>query len=256
MLNQSWQTIKVDVSDTICRIQLYRPDENNTINDLMVDECLQVLDENRDTACIVILEGLPEVFCFGADFKAFVAGQQTQSEHFSPEPLYALWTALATGPFISVAHVRGKVNAGGIGFVAACDIVLADTGAEFSLSELLFGLVPACVMPFLVRRVGRQRAHSMAIMTKTINVDQALTWGLVDACEPDSAGLLRKNLLRLRRINKTTIRRYKTYMNKLDDSLEQVKSFALAANKEVLGDQENISKITRYVNTGKFPWES
>nr|WP_269820011.1 enoyl-CoA hydratase-related protein [Bacillus velezensis] len=42
----------------------------------------------------------------------------------------------------------GVANAGGIGFVAASDIVIADDTAVFSLSELLFGLFPAMVLPF------------------------------------------------------------------------------------------------------------
>jgi len=62
-----------------------------------------------------------------------------------------LWLRLATVRTVTISHVRGKANAGGIGFVAASDIVLADETAQFSLSELLFGLYPACVLPFLIR---------------------------------------------------------------------------------------------------------
>jgi hypothetical protein len=36
---------------------------------------------------------------------------------------------------ITVFHVRGKVNAGGVGFVVANDIVLVDQTVQFSLSE-------------------------------------------------------------------------------------------------------------------------
>ncbi len=66
----------------------------------------------------------------------------------NPERLYDLWLRLATGPFITISHVRGRVNAGGIGFVATSDIVLAERSAQFSLSELLFGVFPARYFPF------------------------------------------------------------------------------------------------------------
>jgi len=247
--------------EDICFLQLYRPDANNTINDQLVDECTQVIDGIIDGSYqkvkVIILEGLPEVFCFGADFKGMAdeLNHQNTSAGQGPEPLYDLWYKLATGPFISVAHVRGKANAGGIGFVAACDLVLADSVAEFSLSELLFGLMPACVLPFLIRRMGFQRAHVMTLMTKPLNVQAAHESGLVDAHADKSEVLLRQHLLRLRRLNKTAVQRYKNYMNSLDDSLSSAKPKALAANREVFTDTDNLEKIARYVNTGRFPWE-
>jgi polyketide biosynthesis enoyl-CoA hydratase PksH len=155
-----------------------------------------------------------------------------------------------------VAHVRGKTNAGGVGFVAACDIVVADDSAVFSLSELLFGLMPACVLPFLIRRVGFQRAHYMTLMTQPFTVQQAERWGLVDAFEANSENLLRRHLLRLRRLSKTGIERYKRYMNVLHGDLRTRRADALAANREVFSDRENLAKISRFVEHGTFPWES
>ena len=151
--------------------------------------------------------------------------------------------------------MRGKANAGGIGFVAACDIVLADAKAVFSLSELLFGLMPACVLPFLIRRIGFAKANYMTLMTQPVTVQNALEWGLVDAYEENSENLLRRNLLRLRRLNKTSIARYKRYMHSIEGSLDACEPGALAANREVFSDTENLQRISRYVKTGEFPWE-
>jgi polyketide biosynthesis enoyl-CoA hydratase PksH len=205
----------------------------------------------------LVLEGSPEVFCFGADFSevgAAADGPPAQSS--TAEPLYELWQQLATGPWITIAHVRGKANAGGVGFAAACDLVLADRTAVFSLSELLFGLFPACVLPFLIRRIGRQRAHYMTISTQPVSADQALNWGLIDACEADSESLLRRHLLRMRRLSRSGLQRYRRYLNELDDSLAQAKPLALAANREIFSDRENLDKIARYAKTGQFPWET
>lgn len=252
----SYQTIKVRYQEPVCFIQFYRPEANNTINDLLVDECLHALTQYEQQATIVVLEGLPEVFCFGADFKGMQqSGNGHPSNNKGPEPLYDLWYKLATGPFITVAHVRGKANAGGIGFVSACDIVLAEEAAVFSLSELLFGLLPACVMPFLIRRIGFQKAQYLTLMTKPVTVQQAHSWGLVDAYDTNSDSLLRTHLLRLRYLSKTGVQRYKKYMTRLAD-LAAAKPLALAANVEVFSDTDNLQRITRYVQTGLFPWES
>jgi polyketide biosynthesis enoyl-CoA hydratase PksH len=254
----NYQTIKVRIQEPICFLQFYRPQANNTINELMIEECNHVLTLcEEDSITVVVLEGLPNVFCFGADFQGI--HEQMTVEHQkkqNSERLYDLWLKMATGPFVTVSHVRGKVNAGGIGFVAAADIVLADQSAQFSLSELLFGLFPACVLPFLIRRIGFQKSNYLTLMTNPVTVQQANTWGLVDAYDSDSENLLRKHLLRLRRLSKTGILRYKCYMSELYDSLHKLRSSALSANKEIFSDTQNLEWISKYVEKGQFPWEN
>jgi len=255
----SYQTIQVRAEESICYLKLYRPEAGNTINDQLVRECHHALKLYGQTCSIVVLEGLTEVFCFGADFQDIEKSMTAEAigkEQQDPEPLYDLWAELATGPYITIAHVRGKTNAGGVGFVSACDIVLADETASFSLSELLFGLFPACVLPFLIRRIGHSKAHYMTLLNKPISVQQAVSWGLVDACEADSGSLLRKHLLRLRRISKPAITKYKTYMLSLNGSIIQSKDQAIQENSEMFSDIDNRKKISRYVQTGKFPWET
>ena len=72
---------------------------------------------------------------------------------------------------------------------------------------------------------------------------------------PESDALLRRHLQRLRRLSKTAIRRYKTYMQPLQVPLQDLKSPAVAANLEVFSDAGNLQAITRYVERGLFPWE-
>lgn len=253
----SYETIRVKEEGEILYIQIYRPSAQNAINDRMIEEMSQALDRFQDSAKIIVLEGLPEVFCFGADFQSIkrdlVSGNQNAPQ--DPAPLYDLWLKLATGPFISIAHVRGKANAGGIGFVAACDLVLSDDKAVFSLSEMLFGLMPACVLPFLIRRMGVAKSNYMTLTTQPVPAPQARDWGLVDSIESDSENLLRKQLLRLRRLSKQSIVRYKAYIKSLDDSLSSSRSKALKANVEVFSDQQILQSIAHYVKTGEFPWE-
>jgi polyketide biosynthesis enoyl-CoA hydratase PksH len=250
-----YETIKVKIKDDICFIQIHRPDANNTINDCLIEEFRQVVEQCEQTIKIIVIEGLPEVFCFGADFKGIQTSFDNDVQNQDPEPLYDLWLKLANGPYLTIAHVRGKVNAGGIGFVAACDIVLCEEKSVFSLSELLFGLMPACVLPFLTRRMGFSKSNYMTLMTQPISAKKAQNWGLVDAYEEKSENLLRKHLLRFRLLSKTAIADYKRYMSQLDDGLITSKSKALKANQEVFSNKNNLEMITRYVKTGLFPWE-
>lgn len=253
---EDYRTIKVRFEEAICFLQFYRPEANNTINGEMVDECINLLDNYQHDINILVIEGTPEVFCFGADFQALGNDIASGEGGKTPEELYDLWALLAKGPFVSIAHVRGKVNAGGMGFVAACDIVIADETATFSLSELLFGLLPACVLPFLIRRIGFQKAQYMTLLTQPVGAKEVTDWGLVDAIGPNSQDLLRKHLLRLRRLSKVAISRYKRYMSELNILVDEKRAIAVEANREVFSDRENIAKINRFVQTGKFPWEA
>ena len=256
MIAVMYETIKVQFQESTCFLQIDRPEANNTICGQLIAECNHVLTACEESANIVVLSGSPEVFCFGADFKAIAGASPKGHEHDEgPGPMYDLWRRLATGPFVTIAHVRGKANAGGVGFIAACDIVLADETAQFSLSELLFGLYPACVLPFLIRRVGFQKAHYLTLMTQPISAKQACEWGLVDAFEPTSEVLVRRHLQRLRRLSKAAIQRYKTYMSRISAPLQEMKSLAVAANEEMFSDPGNVQDITRYIEHGLFPWE-
>jgi polyketide biosynthesis enoyl-CoA hydratase PksH len=256
-LNGAWRNLTVQFDDGICRIRIDRPDTGNAIDARLVDEMDSVLDEYEASTRIVVIEGLPDKFCVGADFMQLDARLTTGDSLKAPDPapLYDFWTRLATGPYVSIAHVQGRANAGGVGFAAACDVVVAAQTSSFSLSELLFGLMPACVLPFLIRRVGFARAHYMTLTTQPIGAAQAREWGLVDVCGADSRDLLRRDLLRLRHLKKDAITRYKRYMASLDDSLAMSRAPAVAANLEVFGDADNLQGISRYVNAGKLPWE-
>lgn len=251
-----YECLKIVINGNLCRVQMYRPGAHNAINSCMLHELYEVfgLLENS-LVSVVVLEGLPDVFCFGADFKELSA-KQSDDMAFSkdPEYLFRLWKRIVESPMLTIAHVRGKTNAGGVGFVAACDIVLADDKAVFSLSEMLFGLIPACVMPFLIRKVGVQKAKYLTLTTQSIDVKTAKDWGLVDDYAESSEWLVNRQLIRLRRLDKKAITRFKRFMSKLAPELETAEPIAVATNREVFSDAQNLAAIERYVKEGLFPW--
>lgn len=257
-LNRSYATLRLRLDEGVCFIQIYRPDAANAINACLVDELGAVLRACEVDTKVVVLEGLPEVFCSGADFREIQtqADEGLAPDERHPGSLYDLWLRLAHGPCISIAHVRGRASAGGVGFVAACDLVLCDERASFSLSELLFGVMPACVQPFLVRRIGVAKANYMTLTTQPIQAAQAAAWGLADVCDANVGDALRMHLLRLRRLDPVAIARYKRYAATLDRSLADAKQHAVAANVEVFSDARNLRNITRFATTGRFPWEA
>ena len=91
--------------------------------------------------------------------------------------------------------------AGGVGLVAACDLAVAGPAATFTLSETLWGLLPAMVMPFLVRRVGPQRAFRLTLSAETIDASEAHRIGMVDELAENPEVKLRALERRLSRLH-------------------------------------------------------
>jgi polyketide biosynthesis enoyl-CoA hydratase PksH len=249
----SHETITVTTAEAVCRIRLNRPAADNAINAQMIAEIGEVLARcTSDAVSVIVLEGGAEVFCAGGDFQAV----SSSGSAGDPAPLYDLWLTLTQGPSVTIALVHGRVNAGGVGFVAACDIAIAGRGASFGLSELLFGLYPACVLPFLVQRIGRQRAHYLTLMTRPIGAVAAHAAGLVDVVADDPETVLRQHLTRLRHLRKPAIAQYKAYLGGITGDPVADRARALDANRAIFADADVIADIRRYVTELKLPWET
>lgn len=248
-------SIETRIEQNTCYLRFARPQRANPIDRVLIEECRRVLDACRQSdTTIVVLEGNADVFCSGADLKRTTADESGVIDD-SADALYGLWLELVTGPYISIAHVEGKASAGGLGFVAACNIVIASETATFAAPELLFGLTPACVRPFLARRIGPARTDYLALTTLPVTAAQANAWGLVDAYATRSDVLLRKHLTRLRCLQKDAIVRYKAQASETETSLRDARVGAVAANMRMFADPAILENLRRYVETGRFPWE-
>lgn len=248
----AFKTIVTETAGHVLTIQMNRREAGQTFNNLLLDEFHQALDLSEGKISVVLLKGLPGVFCAGADFKEILELGHGQNA----KKMYDLWLRLAQGSFVSVAYVQGTVSAGGVGFVASCDIVLADHTANFCLSEMLFGLHPACVLPFLSRRIGHQRARYMTLTTQSVSVQQAADWGLVDAYADNIERLLHRHLLRLKVIDQASIASYKNYVSQLSGDLLHSRPLAVAENLKIFDNPDHIGRIERYMTSGQMPWEN
>ena len=57
---------------------------------------------------------------------------------------------------------RGDVYAGGMGLVAACDMAVSVETANFCLSEVKLGLIPATISPYVIHAIGERAARRAA----------------------------------------------------------------------------------------------
>jgi polyketide biosynthesis enoyl-CoA hydratase PksH len=260
VIPMSWNTLQVERQAAAIRIRIHRPAANNSINAELTDELGAVLREAEEDerVRVVVLEGNASAFCTGLDFEEFVRGTADGEGVFERDALayYDVLKAMVESPKVILALVAGKVNAGGVGFVAAADLVIAGPGASFALSELLFGLLPACVLPFLIRRVGFQKAQQLALTTQAIDAGEAYRWGLVDECAEDPEQALRRRLPRMARLAPEAVGRLKGYMNELWCVSDKTRQLAVGTISGLLARPETQAKIQRFVREGAFPWQT
>jgi len=148
------------------------------------------------TCRVLVLSGGEGQFCRGMDLGELLTRQDRAEELQADVAAYAnCLRAIAAGPVAVVCLVDGEVLGGGVGLLAACDIVLATPRTTIALPELNVGLVPAVVLPVLQRRVGVHRAQYLAMTGARIASEQAQAWGLVDTVVA-SADELEKQLRR------------------------------------------------------------
>lgn len=254
------QTIIVTRQSPVLTITFNRPTARNAITQTMISACRAALDDPRHAdLSIVVWRGNAESFCVGADFSAHGGVAENSIEATTEDAvdavmLYELWQSMLNDRRIHVAAIEGQASGGGIGFVSACDISLASMKATFSLPELLFGLFPACVLPFLSRRIGWQAAHVMTLTTKPINTETALAKGLIDECDTDLNTLLRKLLVRLRHLDSHAISRYKSFAGQAQTTIEALKYRAIEANQALFSDPQIQQGLRDFKNSGHLPF--
>lgn len=165
---------------------LNRPEVRNALNDAVSGELATRLDKlERDaTARVIVLAGRGTAFCAGADLQRMEkAARMTKTRSRREAGRFAkLLLRLHSYPKPVIARVHGAAFAGGMGLVAACDLVVAAEEAEFCLPEVRIGLVPAMISPFLVRAMGEQQARRYMLTGERLSAREAQRIGFVHEC--------------------------------------------------------------------------
>jgi len=167
---------------------LNRPELRNALNDAVLNSLSNCLSEfEKDNSCrVVVLAGRGAAFCAGGDLNRMEqAAKMTKARSKAEAGRFAkLLYRMHTYPKPLVARVHGAAFAGGMGLVAACDLVVAAEEAEFCLPEVRIGLVPAMISPYLVRAMGQQQARRYMLTGERLAAREAQRIGFVHECVP------------------------------------------------------------------------
>ncbi len=130
----------------------------------------------------VVLRASGEVFCAGAHLGEMKElGEADYQENMTAAlDMGAMFRAVRNCPAPVVARVQGPAFGGGVGLVAACDIVVADLKARFAFSEVKLGLVPGVIAPLVIDRIGQAATRTWFLTAEVIGPREAHRIGLVD----------------------------------------------------------------------------
>ncbi|MCP5054517.1 MAG: enoyl-CoA hydratase/isomerase family protein [bacterium] len=183
-MNKTYETLKYEVKDRIITIWLNRPEVHNAFNDIMLAELVDILEavDESDDIRVVIFTGEGKSFSAGADLNwmkkmvDYTYEENLEDSLMISKVFHKIYTLKK--PVISA--INGAAIGGGMGFVGASDIVIASERAKLSLSEVKIGVVPACISPYLIKKVGEGALKELFITGMRFDADKALAINLIN----------------------------------------------------------------------------
>ncbi|MDQ1105899.1 enoyl-CoA hydratase/carnithine racemase [Nocardioides zeae] len=161
----------------VATLTLDSPGNRNALSRRLVTELLDHLatTDADDTVTVVVLRSAHRVFCSGADLSEAATVPMEEGARAVVEVQRRI--VAHSKPVVVV--LPGPVRAGGIGIVAAADVVVASTAATFALTEVKLGVTPAVISLTVLPRLTDRAASLAALGGEVFDGAQAAAYGLV-----------------------------------------------------------------------------
>jgi methylglutaconyl-CoA hydratase len=187
----SYSTLEVTSEHRVGTVTLNRPDVRNAFNETAIGEITQAFRElgADDSIRAIILAARGPAFCAGADLNWMkkMAGYTHDENRADAAQLGEMLRVIYDCPKPVVAKVQGDCYAGGMGLVAACDIAVAAEKANFCLSEVRLGLIPATISPYVIKAMGENAARRYFLTAERFSAQEAYRVGFVHQVVADDA---------------------------------------------------------------------
>jgi methylglutaconyl-CoA hydratase len=127
------------------------------------------------------LRGAGPHFCAGADIQTMQKMNDDNNENYLAEAceLAELLWRFYTFPKPTITLSHGATMGGGIGLLAASDIVLASPDASYAFSEVKLGVIPAIISPYVLHAIGNRAARRYFLTGERFQAQEAYRLGLV-----------------------------------------------------------------------------
>jgi methylglutaconyl-CoA hydratase len=187
----NYETLEVTVAGKVATITLNRPQLCNAFNETAIADLTMAFDEVNQDAGVraIVLAANGPAFCAGADLNWMkkMAGYSFEENEADALRLADMLRTIYFSPKPVLARVQGDCYAGGMGLVAACDIVIVAEGVNFCLSEVRLGLIPATISPYVIKAIGEQAARRYFLTAERFDAIEARRLGLAHEVVPAAA---------------------------------------------------------------------
>lgn len=171
----------------VATIRLDSPANRNALSRQLLDDLHSALDQAEQPGVrVVVLDHTPPVFCAGADLKERGSGNETTIATTSALMVRAI-ERLGSGDAPTIAAVNGPVRAGGVGLMAACDLVVVAPSVTFAFTEVRIGVAPAIISVPILARCGWSKLAAPFLTGETFDAATARDMGLVTHVADDVA---------------------------------------------------------------------
>ena len=196
-----WQCIEVATASHVATVTLNRPEVRNAFNESTIDEVTRAFRAlgSDDAIRTIVLAANGPAFCAGADLNWMkkMAGYTREENLADAGQLAEMLRTIYACPKPVVAKVQGDCYAGGMGLVAACDIVIAAEPVNFCLSEVKLGLIPATISPYVIRGMGENAARRYFLTAERFSAHEAHRIGFVHAlASPDNLDAMTADIVK------------------------------------------------------------
>eukprot|EP01064_Diplonema_japonicum_P008334 TRINITY_DN15800_c0_g1_i1.p1 TRINITY_DN15800_c0_g1~~TRINITY_DN15800_c0_g1_i1.p1 ORF type:complete len:300 (+),score=60.85 TRINITY_DN15800_c0_g1_i1:56-901(+) len=174
--------LKVALGKGVLVATLAKPENLNALSSKMTEGLVKMVELCRthsEEVRVVILTGEGRFFCSGADAKSLRGAKTDQiardSTHFGK-----FLHNLSTMPQLLIGVAQGSAFGGGFGLLCCCDIVIATPTAQFALSEVRLGMIPATISPYVVRRIGVNNSRRLFLTGERFTSTEGVGYGLIN----------------------------------------------------------------------------
>jgi enoyl-CoA hydratase/carnithine racemase len=182
---QETRVVRCEVVDDIATITLDSQHNRNALSrQLLADLHLSIDEAETADARVIVLTHVGPAFCAGADLKERAGAGSAPADS---SPFVRALERLMDASCPTIAVVNGAVRAGGIGLMAACDLVVVHDATTFALTEVRIGVAPAIISVPILRRVAPSRIAAAMLTGESFDAEMAQQIGLITHVSSDVA---------------------------------------------------------------------
>lgn len=151
-----------------------------------LEDAWRAVEHDASIRVFVIASANQQLFCAGADIKAFAKMEQAADVKALVTKAHRLLQSFEAGDTVTIAAVNAPAYGGGNELLMACDLRVAAESAVFGQPEVDLGLIPGFGgTQRLPRLVGHAKALEMNLIGQPIGAVTAYEYGLVNQVVPD-----------------------------------------------------------------------